>query len=231
MRSSSVAAALVLALGTNNLLASTIYDLNFTPPEFGSYTIYSGNPYVAPSIGPFTDALVFRATNSIPGISDQIRLPLGNVGQGVIVSFDVMAHSLRGSKYRFSMFLDTPEVRSVSLNGLSNNAQAFQPFAPINLFEFADDQVYHFEISVDLATALWSVSVDGHKWFTRDFAASTLQSIRFSTDKASGVAVPNAETYAALDNILVTTIPEPNTLAFLGLGSLVFMMRSRRRAG
>ena len=213
-----------LFVATSRLAATELYNLDFTPPEVGSYQVVFGNPTVQSSVGPFTDALVFHAVSTY----DQIRLPINSDALQYNIQYDVFGHNLVNSNYIFHMTLDTPEVRSVSLHGGQNRIEVFQPFVLANLGPFANDQVYHFEIRVDLVANLWSVLVDGTQRFSHTYDASDLQSIRFTMSPAVGGTGDAPGTYAALDNVVVTDVPEPGPFALFVIGLVLCGQRAIR---
>jgi hypothetical protein len=209
---------LTLFIVAGPLSATELHNLDFTPPEVGIYETVFGSPSVQSSVGPFTDALVFHAVT----FYDQIRLPINLSAPRYNIQYDVFTHNLLNSQYAFTMLLDTPEVRNVGFHGVLNDIYAYQPFVGVvNLGPFANDQVYHLEISIDLAANLWSVAVDGTQKFSHTIDASGLESIRFSMAPWTVGASNAPGTYAALDNVTVNAIPEPSSAALVVTG-LVF---------
>lgn len=208
-----------------NLSAATIlYDLDFTGLEIGAYSTVFGHPTVQ-SVGPFTDALIFHAVIGY----DQINLAIGGKGTKFNISYDVLVHNLLSSKYSFSMILDTPEVRNVYLHGGLKSIGIYQPSSGGLLGGFLNDQVYHFDVSVDLTANLWTVAIDGTQKYAQPVNASALRSIRFNMSPWQGGASDAPGTYAALDNVVVTVVPEPvsGVLSICG-AALVFSSRSPR---
>lgn len=217
----------VLSGAASSSFATVLYNLDFAPNDIGTYQTVFGNPSVQSSVGPFANALVFQANDY-----QQIELPIGTAGPDYNIQYDVMTHNLLNSQYGFRIFLDTPYVRTVGLDGGQNNIQVYQnsPYTAEGLMNFSDDQVYHFEITVDLQANLWTVSVDGAQLFSNPFnAASGLEDIRFSLDSVIAPAEPG--TYVALDNVVVVNAaPEPSTVCLLlAVGLPVLFLHWRKR--
>jgi len=212
-----------------SLSATELYDLDFTPNEVGTYQTVFGNPSVQSSVGPFTDALIFHAVTGY----DQIELPIGTGGPSYDIQYDVLVHGLLNSQYAFSTFLDTAYATDVSFHGGQNSVEVFQssPYTLENLADFSNDQVYHFDISVDLQANLWSVAIDGTQIFANPINASSLEDIRFSMAPWTAGAIDAPGTYAALDNVVVSVVPEPaalNLLIAAGVPALFLCRRKRR---
>lgn len=219
-----------LAVAGGSLSATELYNLDFTPPEIGTYQTVFGDPSVQSPVRPFADALIFHAVTGY----DQIELAIHTAGPRYDIQYDVLVHDLLNSQYAFSIFLDTPEVRTVSFHGGLNSIEVFQasPYTIANLADFADDQVYHFDISVDLEANLWSVAIDGTQMFANPINASSLQSIRFSmAPRIWFGAIDAPGTYAALDNVLVSVVPEPSVFSLLiAAGAPALFLYRRKRA-
>ncbi len=187
-----------------------------------------GNPTVQSSVGPFANALIFDAVSGY----DQIELPVNVAGSGYDIQYDVMSHNLLNSLYAFTILLDTPLVHTVSLDGHQNTISVFQPspYTDENLGFFSDDQVYHFDISVNLQSDIWSLSLDGTQIFSNPYDATGLEDIRFSMDPAIFGVGDAPGTFAALDNVVINVTPEQAT-GYLPIVSLapVFLLYHRRR--
>jgi hypothetical protein len=207
----------VLTISSCSLPATQLYNLGFTTNDFGIYQT-SGNPSVQASVGPFTDALVFHAVTFQAGIGyDQIQLPFEATVSRYDIQFDVLTHNLLNSQYAFFLYLDTPQIPYVYFHGGQNRIGAFQPFpyTIANLAAFTDDHPYHFDISVDLQANLWSIAIDGTYLFDSPVNASSLDAIRFSLQPWTGGAVDAPTTFAALDNVVVSVVPEPSVFCLL----------------
>lgn len=196
--------------------ADVLYNLDFTPPDTGTYQVTFGSPTVQSSVGPFTDALVFHAVTTY----DQIQLSLNSGYTSYDVQCDVLMHNVVSSKYDFSVYLDTPEIRYVSFNGLSNILGVYQPNGGMNLGAFANDTAYHLDLAVDLARNRWTVAVNGVQQYANTFNAANLQDIRFSMAPAAAGTANAPSVYAALDNVVVTAVPEAMASTWLAAGLL-----------
>jgi hypothetical protein len=206
--------------------AATLYNLDFTPPEVGSYTTIFGNPTVVHSVGPFTDALFFHAVTTY----DQIELPLGAAAPQYDIQYDVLTHNVLNSKYGLTVTLDTPNINSFTLHGGLNKVDIYQSF-PYTLAEpvsFLDDHVYHFDVSVDFAAGSWSLNMDGAQIFAGPFSGADLQDIRITMAPVYGGVSDAPDTYAAIDNVIITAVPEPSAGALVGLGLLLWLSSFRR---
>jgi hypothetical protein len=217
---------LLLLLAVQSVSATELYNLDFTPPDVGTYETVFGNPSVQSSVGPFTDALIFHAVTGY----DQIELPIEISSPQYEIQFDVLTHNLLNSQYSFSVLLDTPEVRDVSFNGGLNSISVFQPFRESNVGSFLNDQVYHLDISVDLLANLWTVSIDGTQVSSNPINANELDSIRFSMSPWTVGASNAPGTYAALDNVVIDAVPEPSCIALILLATLICTVMYARKA-
>lgn len=223
---------IIWATATRQVLASEVYNLDFTSPETGNYQTVFGHPAIQSSIGPFADALIFQAVTEY----EQIRLDVGNVAPQYDIQCDLMMHNLLGSQYAFSIILDYDlnqnQYQSVSFHGGLNSIQVFSPspFGVGMIGGFSNDQVYHFGIALDFDAELWSLEIDGNHSFSSQIDGSNLQSIRFSMAPWIGGALDDPGNYAAIDNVVVTAIPEPSTLVLIaveGLAAMVFLRHTR----
>jgi len=216
-----------MAFAANSQAATQLYNLDFTPPEVGNYTTIFGNPTVVHSVGPFTDALLFHAVTTY----DQIELPITLAAPQYDIQYDVLTHNLLNSKYGFIVTLDTPDINSVTLHGGLNKIDIYQsfPYTLADPVSFLNDHAYHFDISVDFAASSWALSVDGAQIFAGPFSGSGLQDIRITMAPVFGGASDAPETYAALDNVIITAVPEPSFAALLSLPLLLWLYRFPRR--
>jgi hypothetical protein len=220
-----VSCLLISLLSAGYLPAVEIYNLDFSEPETGAYQIVSGNPSVQSSAGSLNDALVFGA--GVGG--DQIYLPIGVTGPRYELQYDLLVHGLLDSDYAFVMRLDASGVRSLNLHGGLNSIYAYQasPFINQTVGSFSDDTVYHIGVSVDVAADLWSVAINGSPSFSSSLHGATLQGIRFGLGPWIGGAADAPGTHAAIDNLILTVIPEPSAAAFAVAGLLVWGWRAR----
>jgi hypothetical protein len=223
----------VLALLSGPVAAEELYNLDFRNPEVGAYETLFGSPTVQSRVGSFRDALVFSATAGY----EQIRLPIETAAPRINIQYDLLVHNMLQSPHTFTLQLDTDHYyHNVSLSRATSGRLSGSTFAPgdplgIRVFQsflaplgeyvalWSDDEVYHFEISIDLETDWWSLAIDGEQVFSRAFNASSLSALRFNMgppDLRTGSASP--ATYAVLDNLVITAVPEPSTFALVGLG-------------
>ncbi len=204
--------------------AAMLYNLDFTPPEVGTYQTVFGNPTIQSSAGTLTNALIFHGVTGY----DQIRLPIGGLSPHYDIHYDVLVHNLLSSQYAFTMLLDTPEVRTLDIHGGQNRISVFQPFAGgMVASSFLNDRVYHFDVSVDFPANVLSVALDSIPRYAQPINAASLQTIRFNMGPWVGGAVNAPTTYAALDNVVITSTPEPNAVILL-LGAAAFFVQCRR---
>ena len=201
--------------------ATELYNLDFTPPDLGTYQVTLGNPLVQSSVGPFTDALVFDAVTN----GGQIRLPIAMSAPEYELQFDVFAHNLVNSDYSFGMFLDGTTVRSVDFHGGLNSVYVYQanPFLNLPLASLTNDSVYHLDISLDMQGLVWSVTINGNPLFNGPLSGAGLQDIRFGISPWIGGASNAPGTFVALDNVLVSAEPEPSVAGLAAAGILLWL--------
>jgi len=159
------------------------------------------------------------------------RLPITLAAPQYDIQYDVLTHNLLNSKYGFIVTLDTPDINSVTLHGGLNKIDIYQsfPYTLADPVSFLNDHAYHFDISVDFAASSWALSVDGAQIFAGPFSGSGLQDIRITMAPVFGGASDAPETYAALDNVIITAVPEPSFAALLSLPLLLWLYRFPRR--
>jgi len=223
MKHFSILAGLAAALLIRATASATeLYNLDFTPPDVGTYTVVWGNPTVQSSVGPMTDALIFHAVTNY----DQIQLGIHDMSPGYYdLEFDVLLHNLRNSGYEFTIFLDAPDIRTVRIVGdASSNTIRTGTFSQ----PFFNDQVYHFGISVDFPGNSWSIAINGTPVSTQVLNATELDTIRFSMAPEIVGSAGLTGTYAALDNVVVTSTPAPEPGTGLFLCSGLALLFSRR---
>jgi hypothetical protein len=109
------------------------------------------------------------------------------------------------------------------LHGGLNSFHVYEPspYTVEDVADFSDDQVYHVGLSLDLKSNWWSVAVDGTQVFASPLNSSSLDSIRFSLNPWVGGAVDAPGTYVALDNVIVTVVPEPSSGALALVAALL----------
>jgi len=191
-----------LVLTARDLSAAELYNLDFASPENGNYQTVFGTPTVQSSVGPFQDTLVFNAVSTY----EQIRFPIstGSTVPGYKVECDIFTHNLLESSYGFTIFLDTPQVRPVSFSGSDN---AF--YSTYHGIDLSDDVAFHVEIIADFQANRMTITFDDQHTLIKPLNASLVSSVRFSLAPAIGGVGDAPGTYVALDNIRISTIPEP----------------------
>lgn len=222
----SLISAIGILLSPAVASAVDLYDLDFTAPEIGAYQVTAGSPAIQASVGPFTDALVFDAVTG----GGQIRLPIGTAWPRYEVQFDVLAHNLLNSDYSFGVYFDTAAVRTVNLHGGLNGIYLYQssPFLNLSLASLANESVYHFAIALDAEASEWSVALNGNSLFSGACDAAALEGIRFGISPWLGGAANAPNTYVALDNVLVSAVPEPSAAALAAAGVLLCLLGRRK---
>ena len=206
--------------------AVDLYNLDFTANELGTYQVTLGNPLVQSAVGPFTDALIFHAVAG----GEQIRLPIGTAAPQYEIQFDVLAHNLLNSDYDFGVYLDTATVHAVNFHGGLNSIYVYQssPFLNYSLAPLANDSVYHFDVALNTQSSVWSVAINGTSLFDGPCDGAVLQDIRFGIAPWIGGAANAPSTYVALDNVVVSLVPEPSAAALSFVGALVWVKFHRR---
>lgn len=206
--------------------AVDLYGLDFTAPDIGAYQVTVGSPAIQASVGPFTDALVFDAGTG----GGQIRLPIATTAPRYEFQFDLLTHNLLNSDYSFGVYFDTATVRSVNLHGGLNEIYLYQssPFLNLSLAALANDSVYHFAIALDAENSGWSVAINGNSLFSGACDAAALRGVRFGLAPWIGGAANAPNTYVALDNVLVSVVPEPSVAALGAAGVLLGLLGRRK---
>lgn len=221
-----ISIAAIISVGSS-VCASELYNLDFQPPEAGTYITIFGSPTIQSSVGPFDRALVFDAVAQY----EQIKLPVDVTAPVYRIGFDVLVHGLQGSMYAYTVLLDMlgspyPGVRTFSFHGL------FDAIEMINLGRvspFSDDVAYHWEIVADFSGNRLSLTIDQAETFSTTINASALSSIRFNMGpwRSGSADAPGA--YAALDNVRVTAVPEPSSFSLLSIALLIVVIGIARK--
>ncbi len=196
--------------------AGELYNLDFTSPDLGVYQIMSGGPAVQATVGPFTHALVFNAVSG----GEQIRLPIGVSAPQYELQCDVLTYNLLNSDYAFGVYLGTTAAGTVNFSGGSDSVYVYQssPFLNLSLASLTNDSVYHLDIVLNIQNSDWSVAVNGNSLYSGPLAGSALSDIRFGLAPWIGGAANAPNTYVALDNVIVSTIPEPTVAGLAAAG-------------
>jgi hypothetical protein len=214
------------ALGVyDQACATLLYDLDFTPPETGTYSTVRGSPAVVSSFDGLSDALLFHGVATY----DQIQLAVGVGTPGLHLAYDVVTHGMQNSGYQFNLSLDTPLIRKVVFYSNFMGIMVVPPFngPDTSLYSFADDTIYHLDITANIAQNFWTVSVNNTQISSRSFDASSVDAIRFWLGPNGLPGTDQPGTQVAIDNLFVETIPEPSVNALVVLGSLALMFRTR----
>jgi hypothetical protein len=206
--------------------AVDLYNLDFTPPDLGTYQVMAGSPSVQSTIGPFTDALVFDAVSG----GEQIRLPIGTIAPQYDIQCDILPYNLLNSDYAFGVYLDTAAVRSLNFDGGLNSIYVYQssPFLNLSLSSLTNNSVYHLDITLDSLGSAWSVAINGSPLFNGSLDGTSLQDIRFGLAPWIGGAANAPNTYVALDNVIVSAVPEPTVAGLAAAGVLLWLKLQRR---
>ena len=206
--------------------AVELYNLDFTPPDLGAYQVMAGSPSVQSTAGIFTDALVFDAVNG----GEQIRLSIGVTAPQYELQCDVLAHNLTDSDYAFGVYFGTAAVRTMNFDRGLNSIYVYQssPFLNLSLSSLMNDSVYHLDVTFDSPNSVWSVAINGTSLFNGPLDGASLQDIRFGLAPWISGAANAPNTYAALDNVIVSAVPEPTTAGLAAAGILLWLKLQRR---
>lgn len=239
MKFAACVLASALATAAN---AEVFYNINFespvhivgsTPatgagPETPSRIVF-GEPVVENGFGALnSQCLVFNQTSAT---YDQIELDLGRNSDLYFLSFDVITRNIDESLMSFTIFFDTPQVRTFSFHGLGN-VNAFSPAGGIinHAYDFRDEQLMRVTTIINLTANTWAVAVNGNLAVEGQFNAEEgdVEQIRFSLSPWHGSISHDPAAYVAIDNIYVAdTVPEPGTLLGLSVGGMLLMARRR----
>ena len=206
--------------------AAELYNLDFTPPDLGTYQVMAGSPSVQSTIGTFTDALVFDAVSG----GEQIRLPIGTTAPQYELQCDVLTHNLINSDYAFGVYFGTAAVRTVNFDGGLNSIYVYQssPFLNLSLSSLTNDSACHLDVMLDSLNSVWSVAINGNSLFSGSLDSASLTDIRFGLAPWIGGAANAPNTCVALDNVIVSTVPEPAAAGLAAAGVLLWLILQRR---
>ncbi len=194
-----------------------LYDLDFSAPThvlnetptLGARPhkvskIVFGAPQVVPAFGPLTDRpLLLRGDAG----NSQIKVNIPSGWRKYRIEYDVTTNHLKDSEGSFTVLLDTPTVRTLSLSGRINRVVNWpNPTPPSELTTWSEGGISHFVIEVDLAQNLWEIWKDGTPILSTPLNATTLQSVRFALAGA-----PAAE--VAVDNLKIVGSDRTHPLA------------------
>lgn len=212
---------IAIVVAGHALHATELYNLDFQPPEVGSYNL-EGWAGIVSSVGPFDNALVLRARP--PGwmaMPATLSLPVGYSSPMYHIQFDLLPHQLSSSEYMLAVVLDTPYAQTVGFDGVWPS------------FSVADDKVFHVDMTIDIPAHRWLTTLDDTTSIAIPVDVTKLSSIRFVVGSPFGNPAESPSTYVALDNIVVTAIPEPSvgSLSLAGLLLLGANIALRRRSG
>ena len=206
--------------------AAYLYNLDFTPPDLGTYQVTAGSPTVQSSVGTFYNALIFAAASG----GEQIRLPIGVNAPQYELQCDVLTQNLLNSDYSFGVYFGAATVRTLNFDGGLNSIYVYQssPFLNLSLAPLTNNLVYHLYFMFDVQNSVWSVAVNGNPLFSGPLDGSALQDIRFGLAPWIGGAANAPNTHVALDNVVVSAVPEPTTAGLAATGVLLWLKLQRR---
>jgi hypothetical protein len=220
--------------------SASIYDVTFEEPvhQINSLPSAGARPDRISSIN-FGSPLVVSSMPLLTGNSlefegyttyEQIELNLGDAVPGFAISFDLVTQNLLNSSYAFRLLLDTPEVRSLDFHGGLNDVRVFQPSGPSgSLQSFSDEQKYSIAMTIDLQGNLWTISIDDVQRFQNPINATQIADLRFSLSPWIGGAADQPSVKVFLDNINVSSIPEPNAVSLLIAGLVLCVILTHKR--
>jgi hypothetical protein len=128
------------------------------------------------------------------------------------------------------VYLDTAAVRSLNFDGGLNSIYVYQssPFLNLSLSSLTNNSVYHLDITLDSLNSAWSVAFNGSPLFNGSLDGTSLQDIRFGLAPWIGGAANAPNTYVALDNVIVSAVPEPTVAGLAAAGVLLWLKLQRR---
>ena len=164
---------------------------------FGTPTV-AGDPAAAAN-----QVLEMRAGSTYSQIQLRPTAAMGTIYQ---LEFDVFTQQMSGSNYGFTVLLDVPQVRTVTLHGPLRRFDVFQPFqyGGTRPLAFTDDTPYHVVIQVDTVADVWVVTVNGTELTRQSFGQTRFDGIRFSVSPMYGNQPSSTLPCAYLDNIRLT---------------------------
>lgn len=194
------------------------YDIDFSSPEHTvgqppavgtSITTLSkivfGEPLVVDSMDNLQDQpLEFNTLgNNAPFYYDQIMLDMNDGNDLYYVSFKIETQNLLSSTNQFTVFFDTPNVRSIrfSGNGICNIFEN----TPVS---FQDNELLHFEALFDISQKHAIVHINGIQHYNGSLGSvSYLRTIRFSLGLSQSGDSPDHTTNVGIDDIYISDEP------------------------
>jgi len=213
--------------------ADTIfYDITFSSPEHAvgqapvigdsptrPSLIVFGEPIVSHSIGSLQDQpLIFNTAGNQPNFYyDQIRLDMDRGNGFYYVAFDMVTQNLIGSANHFSILLDTPGASQIEFknNGLCSL------FGGVT-FTYRDNELLHFEITIDIDQELASINVNGTEYYNGGYVIHGplrfFRAVRFSLGLVNSDSSPDHTTNVGVDNIFVADHIPPLPCSCVAVG-------------
>jgi len=192
-----------------------LYEVDFSgpahrlnePPATGTAInlvskVVFGSPEVVTGFGPLKDRpLLFRGREGY----DQIKFDIKPGWSKYRIEYDLVTSKLQNSRYGFTAFVDTPQVRAFSLHGALNRATRF-PGTPSEVSPqlWADGKKSRYVIEVDIGLNKWEIWQDGIQISTAPLDATNIRSVRFSLSPVYGGTPEDLSIAAALDNLKIT---------------------------
>lgn len=206
--------------------------------DFGSFTSWNGFSYSAVSDsttpGFSNQYAAFPGTGFDSG--DDIYAVGFGANRGASVITLPVATTVRG------MFVTNTTYAALSmLNGDSFAKQFGGPtgddpdFFKLNIFGVDEAGEDTGSVTVDLADYTFDDNskdfvLDYWKWVDLSVLGDDVASLEFSLDSSdTGAFGINTPTYFAMDNLILSEVPEPSTLVLFGAGAACVLARRRRR--
>ena len=149
------------------------------------------------------------------------------------MDFDIATSQLIGSDNAFSIFFDTPTVRTLTFFN-DGRIRVNNPATPLTgtIGSFTDGVSQHVGMNFDIGNNQWDIFVDDTLLYRAALSAASLRSIRFShglINSTTGID-PSSTTY--IDNVLISAVPVPAAVWLFAtalLGLVGFGKRGRAR--